>query len=406
MGRSVLGIECGDPPQIFEILFGVNPVLNSDGRFALSQFRTYLFSFMLNPSSTGDKYDRFFNGKLFFLLFVYIVVFKLSREMAHMVAQVLDINRTLLLIAHIAIVTQMMRTYGYECTVILVVLLYCFYAGVVMLLPSVAQSEIAEVIPVVKELPGATAAPGINHCRRLAVCRESSIYDNHRMQVGKYEKCLQCAAQNEQITFDESLPGCESTRRDVSAQDCYKCTEDAPPPSANCSSSDPACKLLRTVLDSIDSDGIYDRESACNESGGSMCYFAHKTNQTFLGWPKGVTFRKNDPASKGKGFPTKEICEHHHGTSCVRFECQQPEEGPADGLSAHQAECACQQYKDVPQFDDPCARLASKCDERSVAYAEAKLMIKQMQIETSDIVTSDHLESFLSRVDELAENVA
>ena len=428
---SIFGIPCDSPPPLGDILF-------STSLFPLENF---VKSLAQNPNSSMNKYEKFFYSKLFLIFYLWYVVFRIPREMALFVNRSISLNYSILLIINVIFVFELFRRYGYECTVFLVIILYLMYSGIIYMIPVVAESPVGDVLPELKELPVSTRKPGMNHCRRLAVCRATPVYDNYLFQRGKHDKCIECAKKNpsEKIVFKSSKKGCGSKNRDVDANKCYECTVNSPPKVTKCTYSSSDCENVNMVLDILDppkhspkfekvydskgedtmttrlvsttSEAVYNRTEVCKEAHGSLCWFGKLANGKYRGWNykqdgNYQTYDLNDPRAKEHGFPTKGVCERELADgkdpstlseeTCVRGVCE---------VSDREAACACSEYKNVAQFHDPCKFLESNCDEKSIAYTEAKLKIKQANISVEDIVTVGDAERFLKDLDNLANKL-
>ena len=426
---SVFGIPCSPPPSFREV-YGDTPL------FPLSDF---VRSMVQHPDTKKSKHARFFDSKLFMTFYLWYVVFRIPRELSHFLNASIGLNFGVLLILNIVFVFELFRRYGYECTIFLVTILYLVYNGLVALIPVAAASPIGDALPELKEIPASTRKPGLNHCRRLAICRATPVYDNHRFQRGKHEKCLECAKQNERIIFDESKEDCGSKKRDVDAKRCYECTVNTEPDTGDCTYDSAECQNVTMILDILDPPTTeprfmnpgakddprvelidnpdwqaprFDRAAQCKEARGSLCWLGKLSEGRYRGWNYRVTsdgaspltFALDDPAARGQGFPTQEVCEHVMRTmgsgppapECVRAECD---------VSDKEAACACAQYKDVAQFDDPCAFLEANCDENSVAYKEAQLKMKQANVDVSDIVSVGDAKKLLSDLDKISNTI-
>ena len=420
---SVLGVGCGERPDVARILFGTS----------VSPFSTFLFSFVQGPQHTGlDRYDRFFESKLFFIFFSWFMLFRVPRELAHELNRGLGVSFIVLLMIHVTIALEAFRRYGYECTSFLLLVMFLIYSGILYMIPVVASTPVGDVIPELKELPVSTRTPGLNHCRRLAVCRATPVYDNHRLQKGKYEKCMECVMSSEKsIIFRPEREGCGFKQRDIDARECYDCSEqDAR--TTDCSYTREDCLAVNMVLNEIDppktipvhvesdngpklmvtreEEPKFPRPQACKESHGSLCWFAELKEPTlderYQGWDESVVLSDiNVLTAQGRGFPTKEICmEVTQGRSqtnrnkvvCKKGYCK---------ASAAMARCACEQYRDVAQFRDPCAFLEANCDVNSVSYAEAVLKLKQADVGVDDIITIEESQRFLGKLDDVARQI-
>lgn len=423
---SIFGIPCDSPPPLGDILF-------STSLFPIGNF---LKTLAQNPNPSMNKYEKFFYSKLFLLLYLWYVVFRIPREMSLFLNRSISLNLSILLVINVLFVFELFRRYGYECTVFLVILMYLLYSGIIYTIPVVAESPVGDVLPELKELPVSTRKPGLNHCRRLAVCRATPVYDNYLFQRGKYEKCIECAKKNEKIVFKSSKKGCGSKERDINAKDCYECTVNSSPNTDKCTYSSEDCANVELVLDILDpprhtpefrpkydsngnrtldlelvsttSESHFDRAEVCKEAHGSLCWFGKLSNGEYRGWnyssqnPK--TYNLNDPKSKGQGFPTEQVCRHQMQSQSVLEGDPECKRGICE-VSEKKASCACSQYRDVAQFNNPCEFLEENCDEKSVAYTEAKLKIKQADVSVNDIVTVGDAKRFLEDLDAIADKL-
>ena len=423
---SIFGIPCDSPPPLGDILFSTS----------LFPLKDFVRSLAQNPNPSMNKYEKFFYSKLFLIFYLWYVVFRIPREMSLFVNRSISLNYSFLLIINVVFVFELFRRYGYECTVFLVTILYLLYNGIIYMIPVAAESAVGDVLPELKELPVSTRKPGLNHCRRLAVCRATPVYDNYLFQRGKYAKCIECAKKNpsENIVFKSSKKGCGSKNRDVDAKECYECTVNSPPKVTECTYSSSDCEYVNMVLDILDppknsskfetdgedlttrlvsttTEAVFNREEVCKEAHGSLCWFGKLANGKYRGWnyKEGgnyQTYDLNDPRAKGHGFPTKGVCEHYiteeqsvtlpEEGGCVRGVCE---------ISDREATCACYEYKNVAQFNDPCKFLEPNCDEKSIAYTEAKLKIKQADVAVQDIVTVGDVERFMKDLDNVSDKL-
>ena len=166
---------------------------------------------------------------------------------------------------------------------------------------------------------------------------------------------------------------------------------------------------LTTNLVSTTSEAVYNRADVCKKAHGTLCWFGKLPTGKYRGWnykhatsQKYQTYDLNDPKAKGQGFPTEDVCLEEMGGllardgTCAKGLCD---------VSEKEAACACSQYKDVPQFNDPCKFLEVNCDERSIAYTEAQFKIKQADVAVGDIVTIGDAERFLNDLDALADKL-
>ena len=432
---SIFGIPCDPPPPLGDILF-------STSLFPLNDF---VKSLAQNPNPSMNKYEKFFYSKLFLIFYLWYVVVRIPREMSLFLNRNIALNYSILLIINVLFVFELFRRYGYECTMFLVITMYLLYTGMIYMIPVVAESPVGDALPELKELPVSTRKPGLNHCRRLAVCRATPVYDNYLFQRGKYDKCIECAKYNpsEKIIFKSSKKGCGSKNRDIDAKKCYECTVNSPPDKSDgCTYSSNDCENVIMALDILDpprntptfekvydsdgqdtlttrlvsstSEAVFNRAEVCKEAHGSLCWFGKLGNGKYRGWNykdggNYQTYDLNDPRGKGHGFPTKGVCEHSMAEGTTKGTTKPlPEGACVKGLcevSEREASCACSEYKSVPQFNNPCKFLEPNCDEKSIAYTEAKLKIKQANVAVEDIVTVGDAERFLKDLDNLADKL-
>tara|TARA_X000000368_G_scaffold400166_1_gene371786 strand:- start:419 stop:1273 length:855 start_codon:yes stop_codon:yes gene_type:complete len=283
------------------------------------------------------------------------------------------------------------------------------------MLPVVAKSPVGEVLPELKEIPAAKRKPGVNHCRRLAVCRATPVFDNHIFQIGKHEKCIECAKINEKIIFKGTRQGCGSKKRDIDARKCYDCTETNEPDYGNCSYDETDCENVNMVLDILEERESlsFDKVDQCKKEHGSLCWFGEVEKDKYRGWNMEVSSNTgntthhyvdpNDRTSIGLGFPTEEVCmkvmektQEQGNIKCVKGLCD---------VSDKRAECACSQYADAAQFQNPCEFLEKHCDEKSIAYTEAQLKMKQADVNVDDIITVGDVDNFLNDLDKIASSL-
>lgn len=393
---SIFGIPCDSPPPLGDILF-------STSLFPLNDF---VKSLAQNPNPSMNKHEKLFNSKVFLILYLWYIVFRIPREMSLFLNSSIALNYSILLIINISFVFELFRRYGYECTVFLVIIMYVFYSGMMYMIPVLSESPFGDFFPELKELPVSTRKPGLNHCRRLVVCRATPVYDNYLFQRGKYEKCIECAKKNEKIIFKSSKKGCGSKNRDIDAKACYECTVNSPSDkSHSCTYSSNDCEQVRMVLDILNApEANFDRADVCKKAHGSLCWFGKLSNGKYRGWNYNEsvsnyqTYELNDPRAKGHGFPTEGVCKYYMQDDEL---C---EKGVCD-VSKKEASCACSEYKNVSQFNDPCKFLEPNCDEKSIAYTEATLKIKQTELAVQDIVTVGNVDRFLKDLDTLANQL-
>jgi hypothetical protein len=406
---SVFGIPCQKAPNLGDIYF-------STGLFPITNF---LKSIVRNPDASMTKHEQFFYSKMFLTMYLFYIVFRIPRELSLFLKTSIGLNYSIVLLVNMLFVFELLRRYGYECTIFLVILLYIVYNLVVYMIPILARSPVGEVLPELKEIPAATRKPGVNHCRRLVVCRATPVFDNHIFQRGKHEKCLECAKINEKIIFKGTNKGCESTKRDIDAKSCYECTEGNEPDYGNCSYDQTDCENVNMVLDLLEEKSLLktDKTEACKEGHGSLCWFGKiPGTDEYRGWKwesttgvQDIRIDPNDRASIGLGFPTQEICmatmEKYQSKSsktpipedtCVKGVCD---------VSDKRAECACSEYADAAQFLNPCEFLEKHCDEKSIAYTEAQLKLKQADVNVDDIISVGNVDNFLNDLDKIASSL-
>jgi hypothetical protein len=427
---SVFGLPCDKPPNVSDILFST----------PLFPFSEFLKTFLQNPNPSLSKHEKFFNSKFFLLFYLYYIVFRFPREMSLYLHTNIGLNFSILFIVNVIFTIELFRNYGYECTLILSVILFLIYNALVYIIPVAATSPLGDVLPELKQIPASTRKPGLNHCRRLAICRATPVYDNFLFQKGKYQKCVECAKKNQNIVFKSSKENCGSKKRDIDPKECYECTDSSPPKYDNCTYSVEDCRNVTIALDILDppkhspkfekiydsqgkdtlqtrlvsttSPSIYDRTQICKEAHGSLCWFGKLQNNKYRGWNyKQVnsenyqTFDLNDPDSVGQGFPTKDVCLTEMNKMLERKTGPLPEDTCIKGIcdvSNKKASCSCSQYKDVPQFNDPCEFLEANCDEKSLAFTEAQLKMKQADVDLKDIVSVEDAQLFLNDLDKLS----
>lgn len=402
---SVFGIPCQRAPDLGEIYF-------STSLFPISDF---LKSIVRNPDDSMTRHEQLFYSKMFLTLYLFYIVFRIPRELSLFLESSTGLNYSIILIVNVLFVFELFRRYGYECTIFLVVLLYLFYHLLVYMLPVVAKSPVGEVLPELKEIPAAKRKPGVNHCRRLAICRATPVFDNHIFQKGKHEKCIECAKINEKIIFKGTREGCGSKKRDIDARKCYDCTEMNEPDYGNCSYDDTDCENVNMALDILEERELlsFDKVEQCKKEHGSLCWFGEVEKDKYRGWNMDVSSSSgdtshnyldpNDRTSIGLGFPTEEVCievmantKERGNIKCVKGLCD---------VSDKRAECACSQYADAAQFQNPCEFLEKHCDEKSIAYTEAQLKMKQADVNVDDIISVGDVDNFLNDLDKIASSL-
>lgn len=427
---SIFGVQCETPPSFADVYFST----------PLFPFSAFVKSIFQNPDKLLSKQAGFFHSKLFMTLYLWYVVFRIPRTMSIYLNKSIGLNLGILLVLNISFVFGLFQKYGYECTVFLSVILFLVYTGLVSMIPIAAESPIGEILPEIKALPASTRKSGVNHCRRLAVCRATPVYDNYLFQKGKHEKCIECAKMNEKIVFSSSKPGCGSKQKDIDAKKCYDCTVDSPPNFQKCTYDSEDCNDVKMILDMLDpqvnaltiehqqgesrvvskkSKNTFDRSKICRESHGSLCWFGKLQGGKYRGWNYSAdsssqnyrTYDLNDiqdAVNANQGFPTREVCQTIMKKTLGTASGDIPEDTCVKGfcdLSDKMASCACAQYRDVAQFKDPCKFLEENCDENSIAFTEAKLKIKQASVSMDDIVTTGDVKRLLDDIDDIARKI-
>lgn len=414
---TFLGLPC-DPPATFESVF-----------FPLSE--TFSRKLFFNPNYS--EMGQFWNSRFFMLFFLWYVVFRIPREYSRMISVGLGVSMGLVALINVIVVFEVFRRHGYECTVFLCLLLYLVYFFLLSMIPVAARTPaIAEVFPEIKELPVAQKEPGLNHCRRLAICRYSPVFDNHQFQKGKYQRCIECAKQSKGFQYDGSNKECQSGVTSNDPKKCYKCI-DSEVDVDDCTLTKEECASVTLVLDMIDppkteiatSDDLgrqrirsrstgtkYNRQEACRIGQGSLCWFREAAPGTgkYFGWQgigehgsaRPVFEDLTQPGVIGKGYPTQAICEAKEGaeTTCIEATgrgCKKDEE--------MLARCACEQYTDTPKFSNPCEFLERNCDINSIAYTEAEMKMKQAEIDVSDIVSVEDVRGFIGKLDDVSRRI-
>jgi hypothetical protein len=350
-----------------------------------------------------------------------------------MISVGLGVSMGVVTIINVIFVFEVFKRHGYECTMFLCLLLYLVYFFLLSMIPVAARiPAIAEVLPEIKELPVAQKEPGLNHCRRLAICRYSPVFDNHQFQKGKYQKCVECAKKLKGFQYDGSIKECQSGVKSNDPKKCYKCMESEVDIDdiADCTLTNEECASVKLVLDMIDppkteivtSDDFgrqrirsrstgtkYDRQEACRIGQGSLCWFRRAAPRKYFGWQGIGAHGSSRPVFEdltqqgvlGKGYPTKAICEAEEGVSTC-FEatgrgCKKDEE--------MLARCACEQYTDTPKFSNPCEFLERNCDMNSLAYTEAEMKMKQADIDVSDIISVEDIRGFIGKLDDVSKTI-
>lgn len=396
---SVFGLDCASPPPTQSILFST----------PLFPFGTFIRHFFFNPNISSNKNEQFLYAKFFFLTYTWYVIWRIPNELSRMLNNAFGVNYSILLLIHIIFILELFRKHGYECTLFLTLIIYIIYQLAILVTSYMAHSTLADEIPELKELPLSKNEPGINHCRRLAICKQTPVFDNYSFQKGKYNKCLHCAKRNKGIIFDDSSENCSASKRNIDAEKCYTCNADHIPNTLPCKFSDEQCKQVTNVLKFIDPVGSKygDSASICKKSNTSLCWLVCAENlntcTSYMGWNQGPNTMRftstSDSNANGHGYPTEEICKQENpGRVCTRItKCREN--------NIDIAKCVCRQYNDVAQMRDPCILLRKSCDENSLAYTEAVLKVKQSNIDTSKIITASDASKFFNQIDNIVKTV-
>lgn len=414
---SFLGLPCDPPAKLDSVFFPIS--------------ETFSRKLFLNPNYS--EMGQFWNSRFFIILFLWYVVFRIPREYSRMISVGLGVSMGLVTLINVVFVFEVFRRHGYECTLFFCLLLYLLYFFLLSMIPVAARiPAIAETFPEIKELPVAQKEPGLNHCRRLAICRYSPVFANHRFQKGKYQKCLECAKQERDFQYDGSSKECESGVKYNDPKKCYKCSEGKVDVNV-CTLTKEECASVTLVLDMIDppktelttsnesgtervlsrSTGTkYNRQEACRVGQGSLCWFSVATPPgigKYFGWQgigqhgsaRPVFEDLTQPEVLGRGYPTQAICEEKEvGLNCI--------EASGKGCKKDKemiARCACEQYTDTPKFSNPCEFLETNCDMNSIAYKEAEMKMKQGDINVSDIVSVENIQGFIGRLDDISRKI-
>ena len=250
-------------------------------------------------------------------------------------------------------------------------------------LPQVAQTEIGKSVGL-QELPGtAVSSDGLKQCGRLVACRESKMFRNHKIQVDKYETCVQCAETD--LGFESLPPGQEN--RDTHKY--HRCS-DGKADVAKCRRTAGTCPMTAAALQTAGLAQM-DVSTVCAQSKGTLCVFASTGTET-LGYAGPVDVDTN---IDGLGFPTFAACEAKHPTAtCAkRGACAQFDEPP-------KTNCFCDRYRRVGQFGDPCDFLEKSCDEKGPFFAEAQQLAERRKTSITDIVDIDDGRALVERLDE------
>ena len=417
---SFFGLPCEPPPDLGSVFFPLSEA-----------FSQKLF---LNPQFS--EMHQFWTSGFFVAFFLWYVVFRVPREYSRMISAGLGAPMGLVTLFNVVFVFEVFRRHGYECTVFFCILLYLVYFFLLSLVPVAARTPaIADVLPEIKELPAAQKEPGLNHCRRLAICRHSPVFDNHLFQWGKHAKCVECAAMGSKgFRYDASDEQCQSSAKSNDPSKCYKCAGEVGD-TDECTLTEEECADVTMVLDLIDPPRTevtieeagqgrqevvrtpvgtkYNRQEACRAGRGSLCWFkpaaTPAANTLFFGW-KGIggdnsarpTYANlSDPAVNLQGYPTKQICED--AETANDKECVKAAACKEDALML--ARCACDQYMDAPSYSDPCEFLKTNCDMDSIAYQEAEMKMRQAQVDVSDIVSVGDVRGFLGKLDDVSKKI-
>lgn len=367
-------------------------------------------AFFRNPRASPGR--QFLHSRMFFFLFLWYVVFRMGRSLARAVNKMTGVSFGILALVHSVALIEAYRRLGAECTafgslVVFVVYLTIdrFFAGQKMALNSVNTTPVvgSAILTDASKVDGG----GMLACRRLALCRSTPVHARHKSQRLKHRKCIECAEKSKSIQYDNAKIGCRPEDRDNGTVQCHKCHETAPPPEEQC---DTACRDIETVMDLIDPDddgqGLKypDRAGICRESRGSLCWFACAGSVCgggvpLTGWDGKTTVSGvADASGNGSGYPTREVCEAHSGSKCVRLTS-------CAGDPKMLAECACSKHIDALVAENPCAFFEGDCDENSIEYSEALLKMKQGEISTADIVSVGDVQKFVSALDTLAKSI-
>eukprot|EP00966_Prymnesium_polylepis_P036515 847033-Prymnesium_polylepis.1 len=175
--------------------------------------------------------------------------------------------------------------------------MYLLYSGIISTIPVVAESPIGDVLPELKELPVSTRKPGLNHCRRLAVCRATPVYDNYLFQ---------------RVNSSPNTNKCT-----YSSEDCanVEMVLDILDPPKNTPKFQKVYDGQDTELVFTTSEYVFNRAEVCKEAHGTLCWFGKLANGKYRGWnykdsQNYKTYDLNDPRGKGRGFPTEQVCLH------------------------------------------------------------------------------------------------
>lgn len=249
-------------------------------------------------------------------------------------------------------------------------------------LPQVADTEVAETLGI-QELPGAdTSADELKQCGRLAACRESRMYRNHKIQRNKFETCRRCGDAG--LGFENLSKGTE----DRKAHKYYGCSE-AAAQTARCPRTADTCPMTEAALQVA---GLkMDTSTVCAQSAGTLCVFA-KQGDGLYGFAGAV-----DPSSdlEGLGFPTLAACKAKHPSAeCAQMGACKPLDDPP------RTNCFCDRYKNVGQYSDPCDFLAANCDEKGPFWAEAQQLVERRKTTITDIIDVDDGRAIVERLDE------
>ena len=297
------------------------------------------------------------------------------------------------------------RTYGYECTLLICLILFIVYDGVVALLPTASQTVLGDVVPQVKALPGSKKEKQTSqaNCLRLAVCLDSPLYDNHLFQKGKHEKCVECARKGKAMLYNAKRKGCDSSTSTSDAKTCYDCHPTATPDDEYCNTAQYCADVKRalTMMRDMSSVEHGSHASICRESKGSLCWF-ECINGDCSGQLKGFTGDSitgvDDPTGSGRGFPTESVCVKQTGGRCVKIK-------NCVGYEDQFKTCSCDTYKSSSKMRDPCERFEKTCDKNSILFQEARARVAQSNIKVRDIVSAEDGKNIVSALDRAVEMI-
>ena len=346
--------------------------------------------------------EKFWYSRAFTLIFIWLVVLRIPREMSTMLSNAFGISVGIVTLINSTFVFSLFRTYGYECTLVMCLALYIIYDFIVSMLPTAKDTALGDMVPALKTLPAATGVKksSSDNCYRLAVCHDAPVYDNHLFQKGKHAKCLECARKGKAILYQSNKAGCGSGETSNNPQHCYDCHPDAAADESACDTAKLCRDVDRALAMMKDATGVEhgSRRQICRESMGSLCWFeclGSDCKGKLKGFTGDVITDVNDPSGSGRGYPTEKVCKRQTGGSqCVKTKrCA----GYVDQFRT----CACDTYKASRKMNDPCARFEKACDKSSVAYMEAKAKIAQANIKIKDIVDAQDAQNFVAALDKV-----